>query len=292
LLGAALSLIAPAAACAASLRFFGQPLSNADRVEIRLDAPVRPVDVGGDFTLEFWLRALPGSNPVTRACTAARDEWIWGNIVVDRDVFGDGDLGDFGLSLMQGRVAFGVSLGSSGATACGTIDLRDGLWHHVAVTRASAGGQLRVFVDGLVDGSVTGPVGDVSYRDGRSTPWPFDPFLVLGNEKHFGPEAYSGWMTMLRVSNTVRYAAPFVRPSTPFVTDAATVALYPFAEGAGAVLGDTAAQAGGPSNGVIRVGGAAAGPAWSPDSPFGLAETVFADGFESLARVSDARPSD
>jgi hypothetical protein len=275
---AVLAVAMPAAA--ASLRFFGQPLVDGDRVEIRLDAPARPVDVGGDFTIEFWLRAPVGSNPVTRACAAARDEWIWGNIVVDRDVYGDGDHGDYGISLMRGRIAFGVSRGASGATACGATDLRDGLWHHVAVTRASASGQLRIFVDGQIDGAAIGPTGDVSYRDGRPTPWPFDPFLVLGNEKHYGPEGYAGWLTELRVSNTVRYGAPFPPPTARFPPDAATVALYRFDEGTGAVLGDTAGVAGGPSAGVIRFGGTPTGPAWSTESPFAPPELVFGDGFE------------
>jgi hypothetical protein len=275
---AALGVAAPAAA--ASLRFFGQPLLDGDRVKIRLDAPARPVDVGGDFTIEFWLRAPVGSNPVARACAAARDEWIWGNIVADRDVYGDGDHGDYGVSLMRGRIAFGVSRGASGATACGATDLRDGLWHHVAVTRAAASGQMRIFVDGQIDGVATGPTGDVSYRDGRATPWPFDPFLVLGNEKHFGPEGYAGWLTELRVSNAVRYAGPFTRPTARFVPDAATVALYRFDEGVGTTLGDSSGAAGGPSAGVIRFGGAPQGPSWSSESPFAPTETIFGDGFE------------
>jgi hypothetical protein len=43
-----------------SLRFYGTGRDGVDRVMIPLDAPPRPVDVGGDFTIEFWLKALPG----------------------------------------------------------------------------------------------------------------------------------------------------------------------------------------------------------------------------------------
>ncbi len=265
---------------ASSLRFYGHALPNGDRVEIPLDDPARPIDVGGDFTLEFWLRVPIGSNPVTRACTVARDEWIWGNIVIDRDVYGEGDHGDFGIALMQGRLAFGVSRGAIGATACGAADLRDGLWHHIAATRDASTGQLRIFIDGLIDGGALGPGGDVSYRDGRPTVWPLDPVLVLGNEKHFGPEGFSGWITEWRISSVVRYTAPFVRPSDRFVADAATVALFRFDEGAGAILGDSSGATGGPSPGMLRFGGMPVGPAWSSESPFPPPETIFSDGFE------------
>lgn len=266
---------------AGSLRFRGQPIVSGDRVEIRLDGPARPIDVGGDFTIEFWLRALPGSNPVARPCAAARDEWIWGNIVLDRDVYGDGDHGDYGVSLMRGRIAFGVSRGAVGATACGATDLRDGIWHHVAVVREVGSGQLRIFVDGRLDGAAVGPAGDLSYRDGRVTGWPFDPFLVIGNEKHFGPDGFDGWLSMLRVSNAVRYTSPFVRPGAPFVVDPATAALYRFDEGAGSQLGDDSGAAGGPSHGLIRFGGAPISPEWSSDDPFTVDDGVFGDDFES-----------
>jgi hypothetical protein len=275
-----LALALADAAEAGSLRFVGTPSTTADRVEIRLDAPARPVDVGGDFTLEFFVRTAQGSNPVAEACTTANDRWIFGNILIDRDVFGPGDGGDWGVSLMRGRIAFGVSVGSAGATACGATDLRDGQWHHVALTRSASSGQLRVFIDGQPDGQAVGAPGDASYRDGRSTQWPqSDPFLVLGNEKHFGPEAFAGGLDELRISRTIRYAGPFVPPSAPFTPDADTMALYGFDEGAGTTLGDRSGAVGGPSDGVLRVGGSPAGPQWSTDTPFG--GSLFADGFEA-----------
>jgi hypothetical protein len=268
---------------AGSLRFLGTPSTSADRVEIRLDAPARPVDVGGDFTIEFFVRMAPGSNPVAQPCTAANDRWIFGNILLDRDVFGAGDAGDWGVSLMQGRIAFGASVGSVGATACGATDLRDGDWHHVALTRSASSGQLRVFVDGQADGQASGATGDMSYRDGRTTQWSqSDPFLVLGNEKHFGPEAFAGWMDELRISRVIRHAAAFIPPAAPFTADADTMALYSFDEGTGASLGDRSGAPGGPSNGVLRVGGDPAGPLWSSETPF--AAVLFGDSFEPPAQ--------
>lgn len=289
LLVAAALLAAAAPSAAASLRFFGSGVAapTLDRVVIPIDAPERPADIGaGSFTLEFWLRAAPGSNAAPTACSAGDAAWINGHIVIDRDVFGAGDLGDFGLSLMQGRLAFGVSRGATGATACGTRDLRDGLWHHVAATRDGVNGQLRLYLDGAADGAgANGPVGDVSYRNGRTTAFAWDPFLVLGAEKHdAGTEypSFAGWLDELRLSSVVRYGAAFVPPGAPFVPDAATAALYSLDEGQGTLIGDRSGASGGPSNGERRVGGGNQGPQWSSDTPFGGTPPieVFADGFE------------
>jgi hypothetical protein len=104
----------------------------------------------------------------------------------------------------------------------------------------------------------------------------------FGNEKHFGPEAFAGWLDELRISRVIRCAAPFVPSTAPFATDADTMALYSFDEGAGITLGDRSGAAGGPSDGALRVGGSPTGPLWSPETPFVAA--LFIDGFESAAR--------
>lgn len=253
-----------------SLRFYGAGRDGIDRVVIPLDAPPRPVDVGGDVTIEFWLKALPGENGAP-PCTSGEDTWINGNIVIDRDIYFAGDYGDYGISLGNGRVAFGVHNGAAGATLCGATDVTDGNWHHVAVTRSSAGGRLAIFVDGRLDAAGDGPTGDISYRDNRQTPYANDPYLVIGAEKHdAGPEypSFSGWIDEVRISRVVRYTADFTRPAAPFTTDADTVALYHFDEGAGDLVRDSSGAAGGPSDGWLRIGGTPAGPAWSDDTPW------------------------
>jgi hypothetical protein len=256
-----------------ALRFHGNGAFEENQVKIRLDAPARPVDVGlAGFTLEFWMKAQPGQNPGV-SCSGGGSDWINSAIVFDRDVFGNGDLGDFGVSLMNRRLAWGVGgrddVPVPGAyfenTVCGSRIVDDGAWHHVAVTR-DAGGQLHIFVDGQVDAQGAGPDGDASYRDGRPTSWPgSDPFLVIGAEKHFGAtgwNGFSGWIDEVRVSTVERYTGPFVRPAAPFATDASTAALYHFDEGAGDVVGDVSGAAGGPSHGERHFGGAPPGPVW------------------------------
>lgn len=251
-----------------SLRFFGHGQNDADRVKIRLDAPARPIDVGGAFTLEFWLKAAPGDNS-SGACSEGGDSWINGNIIFDRDIYGPGDAGDYGIALHGGRIAFGVAVGNDGQTLCAGSGLADNAWHHIAATR-SITGLMSVFIDGALARRAQGPAGDLSYRDGRSSAYPnSDPYLVIGAEKHDAGAAYpsfSGWLDEVRLSTVVRYAATFT-PAIHLATDAQTVALFHFDEGAGASTSDSSGAAGGPSNGVIQRGGPQNGPVWSTDVP-------------------------
>ena len=258
-----------------SLRFYGHGVNDIDRVKIPIDPHV-PADVGAsDFTLEAWVKATLPQNP-SPPCTPGNDNWIYGNILFDRDVWGPGDFGDFGLSLANGRIAFGVHNGTSGTTLCGARLVADGAWHHIALTRRRADGFLRLFVDGQVDVQGDGPDGDVSYRDGRATSYPNDPYLVLGAEKHDARPAYpsySGWLDEVRLSTVLRYSGAFTPPSQPFTPDPYTAALYHLDEGPeGACTGivvDSSGAVGGPSPGVCRYGGAPpAGPVYSTDSPF------------------------
>ncbi|MGL4648646.1 MAG: LamG-like jellyroll fold domain-containing protein [Caldilineaceae bacterium] len=265
-----------------ALRLFGTGSGGVDRVRFALDAPARPIDVGaGSFTIEFWLKALAAENSGTGQC-ATNDGWITANTILDRDVYFAGDYGDFGIGLSGGRVIFGLSVGSSGTTVCSSRSVADGAWHHIAVTRDVASGALRIFIDGQPDGSATGPTGNASYRDGRSSAYANDPFLVLGAEKHdAGTEypSFSGWIDELRISTNLRYTSAGLAPSGPFDTDAETVGLYHFDEGpAGpciAVVLDASGQAGGPSNGACIHGGSPqSGPLYVADTPFAQQATA------------------
>ncbi|MCE7918203.1 MAG: hypothetical protein DPW21_12260 [Anaerolineae bacterium] len=270
---------AQAASLGYSLRFRGHGTGGIDRVKIKIDAPAVPADAGGNFTIEFWIKASLADN-ASPACVAGRDNWIKGNIIVDRDVYGRGDYGDFGISIANGRVAFGVSRGAAKTTLCGTTNVADNQWRHIAVTRANATGAIKIFVDGKLDASGVGPKGNVSYRNGRPTSYPnSDPYLVLGAEKHdAGPDypSYNGYFDELRISKVVRYAADFAKPSAPFKADANTLALYHFNEGpAGPCRGTVIDWSeSGRSAGQCKFGGRApAGPSYAAVSPFAAPPT-------------------
>ena len=275
------ALASPAFGAGHSLRFFGTGAGDVDRVKIRVDDPVTTlpgpaIDVGGaDFTLEFWLKGAPGGNAAAAVTCGANAAWVNGNVVVDRDRYNQDR--KFGVSIAGGRMVFGVSgAGTGDRTLCGTTSVLDGAWHHVAVQRRRSDGFLWLYVDGSLEASGDGPDGDVSYPD-DGVPGNFcggpctgsDPFLVLGAEKHDAGPAYpsfSGWLDEFRVSTRLRYATAFSRPRAPFVVDRHTVALYHFDDGNGTSLYDETRGA----DGLIRRGGGANGPAWSPDSPFSV----------------------
>ncbi len=250
-----------------ALQFYGNGVNDIDRVKVRIDPPV-PADVGGDLTIEFWMKTTATGGSCTPG--ASGDGWITGRTIIDRDVYGNGDHGDYGISLANGRMCFGVERGSSGRTIYGSTNVANGQWRHIAVTRRASDGQVRIFVDGQLDAQGSGPTGDISYRDGRPTIYPnSDPFLVIGAEKHDISAAYPSYIGLLddvRISNVVRHDGAFTRPNAPHAADGDTVALYRFDEGSGMTIIDSAP--GGASPGVRRFGGSPAGPVYVTDTPF------------------------
>ena len=288
LVGLVLLLTLAATGQAQSLRFYGHGTSapDLDRVKIAIDNPQDnnpgpPADVGSsDFTIEFWMRAATSGNDADEeTCGDGWYSWIYGNILFDRDRYAQGRA--FGISLTAGRVTFGVVNGLDIAyTLCGTSDVRDGDWHHVAVQR-QLNGVMEIFVDGNREASANGPTGDISYPD-DGVPSPVacngpctgsDPFIVIGAEKHdAGAEfpSFSGWLTEVRLSSVRRYpSASFALPGAPFTMDPQTAALYHFDERSG---NDIVDANGNRSPGVRRFGGSApSGPEWSTDTPFGSA---------------------
>ncbi len=265
-------VIGSASAQGYSLRFYGHGTGDIDRVKIKIDAPAVPADVGRSFTVEFWLKAFLSENP-SPDCAPGGVNWIFGNVIVDRDVYGDGDRGDYGISLANGKIAFGVSRAES-QTICGSTLVADGQWHHVAVTRNARSGAMAIFVDGVLDASGVGPRGFIGYRNRRSTLYPnSDPYLVLGAEKHdAGPSypSFSGFLDEVRISKAVRYTTDFPRPAAPFVHDRKTAALYHFDDGppgpCTGVVTDSSRR--GRSPGTCQYGGSSpSGPEYHTDVP-------------------------
>src|SRR4030095_1651820 len=135
-----------------SIRFYGTGGgTQLDRIKVSV-APTVPANVGaGDFTIEFWMRGTLADNVTPTAGYRNQNEsasvdWIYGNIIVDRDINGAGP--DFGMSIHrdnQGRgvLRFGTEDGAPSSTQH-TLQGRDpvvvGAWHHVAVVRGRRSG--------------------------------------------------------------------------------------------------------------------------------------------------------
>jgi hypothetical protein len=287
-------LLIPLGASAASLRFrghggsAGDSFAFPDRVKVPM-LPASAANVGaGDFTVELWLRASAAENPNPARTCGPGVAWIEGNILIDRDRFGQRR--KYGVSLLGGRIAFGVSSDTGEHTLCGQRDVRDLAWHHVAVQRRASDGMMWIWIDGALDASgppADGPASDVSYPAGAapasscspdggsgfSSCESSDPFLVFGAEKHgYDGINFSGWLDEIRLSRSLRYSAAFTRPPAAFAPDADTAALWHFDEAQGSVTADAS---GGGSTGQIFFGGAApAGPEWSSESPFPAAAAI------------------
>lgn len=254
-----------------AVRFYGHGTNDIDRIKIPLDNPNRKLDVGGDFTIEFQMKALLADNPGgTSATQGYNDDWTLGHVIIDRDIFGGGDYGDYGISLANGRIAFGVNNGSNSYTLIGTSNVADGSWHHIAVTRNSITGVMQIFVDGVTDDNFSSGVsGDVSYRDGRTITngWVNEPYIVIGAEKHDYDNStypsFNGYFDELRISNSVRYTSSY-SPVEKLTDDANTMALYHFDEGSGTTITDVSITAGITTNGTMNYGGSSpSGPEWN-----------------------------
>lgn len=275
------------ASAQSSLRFHGNGVNapDQDRVKIPIDDPGNnnpgpPADIGSqDFTIEFWLKGNGTDNPSSSTNCGANINWIYGNIILDRDRYNQDR--KFGVSVAGGFLIFGVSGdGTGNRTICSASNLLDDEWHHIALQRRRSDGYLWMYIDGILESDADGPGGDISYPDdgtpcstccGGNNCNQSDPYLVLGAEKHDAGASYpsfSGFLDELRLSSALRYTGNFTVPTSPFTPDMHTAALYHFDEGGGSTLTDHSGATGGPSNGTVVYGGNPAGPVWSTDTPF------------------------
>ena len=259
-----------------SIRFHGTGTGYNDRVEIPVqnNGQSNKLNIGAtDFTIEFWMKVPAG---VTNTPVGGGSGWIWGNIILDRDVFGDTP-DDFGLSLFNGNLRFGTGPNvDTNTIQTSGVNVADNQWHHVAIVRIASSGQVRIYVDGTQRASGNLQAGDISYKgpyNGGYINGPCnqnkDPYLVLGAEKHdyfwcaennatkAKNNAYNGLLDDLRSSNIARYNSKFTIPNSPHPIDINTVSRYRFDD-------DTANDsASGPVNGVVK-----SGVSFDNDSPF------------------------
>jgi hypothetical protein len=266
-----------------ALQYQGNDQVDIDRVKIQIDdpnsdVPGPPADVGfHDFVIEWWMKANPQENAATEITCGANDNWKQGNIIFDRSLSIEGS--EWGVSLAAGKVAFGVrGDGSEDFTLCSTTAVDDGEWHHIAIQRnrwegTYPDGQLWLFIDGILEAEVEGPIGDISYPDdadpgegcgpsGTDPCTDIDPFLMIGACKWEECLGFKGVLNDIRFSWWLRYFEDYDPPSRPIEQDSKTVGVLRFNEGRGDVLYDTGGYVGGTSNGVRFYGGNPAGPEW------------------------------
>jgi hypothetical protein len=80
-------------------------------------------------------------------------QWWSGRNLIGGDTGGLAN--DYGLTIGAGKIKFGVG-GAADVTAISTNSYNDGIWHYVLASRNKTTGNLRIYVDGVLDGSATG----------------------------------------------------------------------------------------------------------------------------------------
>ncbi len=99
-----------------------------------------------DFSMVFWVKTgTSGGTP----------NWYNGKGLVDGEV--GGVQNDFGVALVGSKVGFGV--GNPDTTLTSIKSINNNVWHQIVVTREAGSGVMRIYIDGALDNSRTGPTG-------------------------------------------------------------------------------------------------------------------------------------
>ncbi len=196
------------------------------------------------------------------------------------------------------RFGTGRANGTPGAdiesTIEGSVVVLDGGWHHVACVRDALSGTKRIIIDGTMDfeSSVFLSNDDLSYPNAgvpnSVTPW--NPYLVLGAEKHdAGPEypSFAGWLDELRLWSRARTVAEIAADRTSVLPPGTQglVGHYRFEEAAGTAVADSSGS-GAPTG--LLIAGVPGNGAWAlrrddplntaPLAPPTVAEDLDGDG--------------
>ena len=113
-------------------------LSGSEAVSI-------PNSIQDSFTIAFWVKTTVTGNT---------GGWWNGIGLVDGDV--PGLMNDFGTAVCGGKLAFGVG---PDTTIISRSSINDNQWRYCVATRDHTSGAMKVYVDGVLETSATGPTG-------------------------------------------------------------------------------------------------------------------------------------
>ena len=158
----------------------------------------RSIGSGSCFSIAFWMK--------TTSTGGSGSSWTGGAGLVDGAVIGVTN--DFGVSLLNSKIAFGV--GNPDTTLQSTVTVNDGQWHYVVATRNDFTGMMTIYLDGLLNTNRIGPIG------ARMTP----PFLRLGGLQTGGGiyngaladvRLYNGWLDTNAIAQLFSAPVPLLR---------------------------------------------------------------------------------
>lgn len=168
-----------------------------------------PKSISGDFTIEYWVKTTQTSLTGT--------QWYNGNGIVDAEV--GGTTTDFGTSMLNGKLAFGV--GSPDITIQSTTSINTGIWTHVAVTWNQSTGAMKLYINGQLEATGTSGTGS------RTAP----PAIRIGSIQT-GIQYFSGSIDELRIWNTVRSQTDIQNNmNTEVATSSSLLSYYKFNQG-------------------------------------------------------------
>ena len=187
------------------------PPNNALAFDGVNDNVAIPRSIQDDFTMEYWMK--------TAMTSPGGSQWWQGVGIIDGEV--GGVVNDFGTSLLNGKLAFGV--GNPDVTIQSTTTVNDGRWHHIAVTRVQASGLMRLYVDGTLENSINGNTASLTSPSR----------LVLGAFQTLAGTLYNGQLDEVRLFNTALSQANIQadRFSTNAAVSGSQVAYYNFNQG-------------------------------------------------------------
>ena len=102
--------------------------------------------VESNFTVMMWVKTTANASGGT---------WYSGMGLVDGETVGSS--ADWGCSILNSKFAFGA--GAPDTTISSKRSVNDGLWHHVAATRNNETGEVKIYIDGVLDTVGAAPTG-------------------------------------------------------------------------------------------------------------------------------------
>jgi YD repeat-containing protein len=158
------------------------------------------LNITGALTIEAWVKT--SSN--TQQMVLERGDW-WQNQM------------SYELSIGEGKVRLDIMQTGGSYVACiGSTVMNNGAWHHIAAVYD--GSQMRVYLDGVLDGSATATM----------TPGNNSTGLRIGKSSFlYYPNYFNGRIDEVRVSNAALYTSNF-SPSAHLTALSSTKGLWKF----------------------------------------------------------------
>ncbi len=105
-----------------------------------------PLSISESFTIAMWIKTTS---------TGGTGGWWEGKGLVDAER--PNSVADFGTVVRGNKFGFGV--GSPDTTISSTTVINNNAWHHCVATRDNYTGQMKVYVDGVLQATANGPIG-------------------------------------------------------------------------------------------------------------------------------------